>query len=69
MTALKINHFRDRKAEKKVLPKATTIGMQSHDHQPSNVEKEEDIDIPDASIETVQRPFLRPFNAPKVDDS
>ena len=62
---LKVNRLKDKKADKEELPETRTVTIHPHTHQPSKAEKEEEINMPNASIETVRNAFFRPIKVKK----
>ena len=46
---------------KRKIPESRTIDLPHRDYQPSKVEKEEEVDMPGASLKKVRSAFMRPF--------
>ena len=42
-------------------PRRYVVELKPSDYQPSKAEKEEELDMPGASLETVRRAFFRPL--------
>ena len=47
------------KSKRHPLPKRREIDLRSHDYQPRKAELEEEIDMPNAKLETVRSAFFR----------
>ena len=50
------------KRKRQKLPKARTITLPDQDYQPPKAERENECDMPGASLKTIRRAFFRPSN-------